>query len=204
MGYLMRHDLGMDEGTAALIAGLAGTVGAVAGAVVGAVAAVRGARIGAEKAAETARQQVRDQASIDHEHWLRQQRIEAYSEFLTAYDDSALIAHRTFKKIRDMESGDPRPEDDLDELTATALRLRQVRQRVKLVGPEPIHARAVGLEDAARSYHTDLDCAAVARESNDPDADAEFMQVHTGMRAMADAHDAFVRAIGALIEGGHV
>jgi hypothetical protein len=194
----------MDEGTAALIAGLAGTVGAVAGAVVGAVAAVRGARIGAEKAAETARQQVQDQASIDHEHWLRQQRIEAYSEFLTAYDESALIASRTIKKIRDMEPGDPKPEDDLNELTATALRLRQVRQRVKLVGPEPIHARAMGLEDAAHDYYIDLDCAAEARASSDPDAASAFQQVHTGMRAMADAHDMFVRAIGTLIEGGRV
>ncbi|WP_158761681.1 hypothetical protein [Streptomyces sp. NRRL S-146] len=194
----------MDEGTAALIAGLAGTVGAVAGAVVGAVAAVRGARIGAEKAAETARQQVQDQASIDHEHWLRQQRIEAYSEFLAAYDESALVATRTSRKIREMEPGDPKPEDDLNELTAAALRLRQVRQRVKLVGPELIHARATGLEDAARDYYIDLDCAAEARESSDPDAASAFQQVHTQMRAMADAHDMFVRAIGALIEGGHV
>jgi hypothetical protein len=193
----------MDEGTAALMAGLAGTVGAVAGAVVGAIAAVRGARIGAEKAAETARQQVQDQASIEHEHWLRQQRIEAYSDLLTAYDDSALVAARTAKKVRDMEPGDPKPVDDFDELTAKTLRLRQVRQRVKLVGPEPIHARAVELEDAARDYYIDLDCAAEARESDDPDAASAFQQVYTGMRTMAHAHDLFVRAIGALIEGGY-
>ncbi|WP_328544410.1 hypothetical protein [Streptomyces europaeiscabiei] len=191
----------MDEGTAALIAGLAGTAGAIAGAVVGAVAAVRGARIGAEKAAETARLQVQDQASIDHEHWLRQQRIEAYSEFLTVYDDSTVVAGRTRKKIVEMEPAAGQPEEDLRELKEIVHRLRQVRQRVKLVGPETIHTRATALEDSVQDYYIDLEVVAEAKASGDPDAPQMFEQEYAGMRASANAHDSFVRAIGALIEG---
>ncbi|MFD0070687.1 hypothetical protein, partial [Streptomyces sp. NPDC127574] len=162
---------------------------------------VRGARIGAEKAAETARRQVQDQASIDHEHWLRQQRIEAYSEFLTVYDDATVVASRTRKKVVDMEPNSVQPEEDLRELKEILHRLRQVRQRVKLVGPEPIHMRATALEDSVQDYCIDLELVADAKASGDPDTPQMFEQEYRGMRASANAHDAFVRAIGVLIEG---
>ncbi|MGW4922620.1 hypothetical protein [Streptomyces parvulus] len=191
----------MDQGIAALIAGLAGTGGALAGAVIGALAAVRGARIGAERAAETARQQVQDQASVDHEHWLRQQRIEAYTSFLAGYDECTNVSHRTRKKILDMSPGAGLPEDDFEEMTAGANALRRLRQRVKLVGPAPIHDRAVELEDAVWNYHADLEALAEALDSADANTGEAYAIEFQGMRGTADAHDAFVRAVGALLEG---
>ncbi|MFF0143326.1 hypothetical protein ACFYRN_43900 [Streptomyces sp. NPDC005227] len=132
---------------------------------------------------------------------MRQQRIEAYSEFLAAYDASTVVASRTRKKIVDMESRSGQPEEDLHELAAAVHKLRQVRQRVKLVGPEPIHIRATALEDAVLDYRIDLEMVAEAKASGDPDAAQLFQQEYAGMRASADAHDSFVRATGALIEG---
>ncbi|MFD7200479.1 hypothetical protein [Streptomyces sp. NPDC059893] len=191
----------MNEGTAALIAGLAGTGGALGGAIIGAVAAVRGARIGAEKAAETARQQVQDQASVDHEHWLRQQRIEAYTGFLSGYDECTKITHQTRRKILDMSPGTGLPEEDFEAVTAAANTLRRLRQRVKLVGPAPVHSRAVELEETVWNYHADLEALADALDSADPDTDYVRDVEYQGMRGTAEAHDAFVRAVGSLLEG---
>ncbi|MEV8418269.1 hypothetical protein AB0P45_32450 [Streptomyces niveus] len=68
----------MDQGIAALIAGLAGAAGGLGGAVVGGLAAVRGART----TADSVRQQVQDQASAEHQHWLRGQRQQAYASYI--------------------------------------------------------------------------------------------------------------------------
>ncbi|MGC9538051.1 hypothetical protein [Streptomyces sp. UG1] len=190
----------MDEGTAALIAGLAGLVGALGGAIVGAVAAVRGARIGAEQAAETARQQVRDQASVDHDHWLRQQRLEAYTRFLAGYDDCTKVMQRIRRQILDMSAEADPPEQDFDEVAAAVNALRRLRQSVKLVGPDSIHSRAVALEDAVWDYHAALQDLAEAVAGADPVTDQVREEEYQGMRGTADAHDAFVRAVGSLLE----
>ncbi|MFH8367529.1 hypothetical protein [Streptomyces sp. NPDC018031] len=64
----------MDQGWAAVIAGVTGLVGAVSGAAVGGAAAVRGAR----SAAQTAAQE-------QHQQWVRQERRLAYGQVLAAY-----------------------------------------------------------------------------------------------------------------------
>lgn len=51
---------------------------------VGALIGARSAKFGAERNAEAARQQVRDHGAIEHGHWLRQQRFDAYESFLAA------------------------------------------------------------------------------------------------------------------------
>ncbi|MFJ2001156.1 hypothetical protein [Streptomyces chartreusis] len=73
------HTYSMDQGVAAVVAGIVGMVGALGGAVAGGYAAVRGARIGAENAAEVTRQQVKDQAAATHAQWLTDLRREKYS-----------------------------------------------------------------------------------------------------------------------------
>ncbi|MFJ4279034.1 hypothetical protein [Streptomyces massasporeus] len=65
----------MDQGVAAVVAGLAGTVGALAGALAG----MRGARLGALKAVEAAHLHVQGQARTEHKHWVREQRRQAYT-----------------------------------------------------------------------------------------------------------------------------
>ncbi|MFF9025159.1 hypothetical protein [Streptomyces eurythermus] len=189
----------MDQGMAALIAGLAGTAGALGGALVGGVAAVRGARIGAEKAAEAARQQVQDQALADHNHWLRQQRLEAYTTFLAAYDAHVPIADRTSRKIQDLSPGEDLPDEDLAEMIATANAIRRERQRVKLVGPDAIHSKAMNLEETVWNYRYALVTLAEALQGAMPTEDLAETE-REERRALAMAHDSFVRAVGALIE----
>lgn len=77
----------MDQGIAALIAAGFGLVGAG----VGGLAAVWGAKVGAERSAQATRQQVQDQAVAEHDHWLRQQRLEAYQNFQDTYGELARL-----------------------------------------------------------------------------------------------------------------
>ncbi|MDI9834852.1 hypothetical protein [Streptomyces sp. KAU_LT] len=190
----------MDEGTAALIAGFAGLLGALGGAAIGAIAAVRGARIGAEKAAEAARQQVRDQASVDHHHWLRQQRLEAYAALLAVYDAYVTSVFLAVTKIASLPLGAGIPEAELDDVSTSGRAIRRGRQRVKLVGPDLIHGMAVVLEDTVWSHHSSLRELARAVASASPLAEDLRNEERGKLREAAVAHDSFVRAIGSLME----
>jgi hypothetical protein len=75
----------VDQGWAAVIAGIAGLVGAVVGALAGGHAAVRGARIGAEVNAAAVRAQVRDQAALAQQQWVRQERQKACLQVMDVY-----------------------------------------------------------------------------------------------------------------------
>ncbi|MGW0822566.1 hypothetical protein [Streptomyces sp. NPDC002845] len=74
----------MDEGLAAVVAGLAGAIGGAGGAVFDAVATARAMA-----------RQVRDQASTEHGQWLRGQRMQAYLTLLQEWD----AAHKQLKNI---------------------------------------------------------------------------------------------------------
>ncbi len=193
---------GMDEGTAALVAGFAGLAGALGGALIGAVAAIRGARIGAEKAAEAARQQVQDQASADHNHWLRQQRLEAYTTLLSAYDAHVAVAFRIRQRLTPSPARTPLSGEELQELLTTARAIRRERQRVKLVGPGLVHSRAVELEDAMWSHRDVLMALTDAVNSSSPESQRLYAEERDEQGAMASTHDAFVRAVGTLF-GSH-
>ncbi|MGW2087002.1 hypothetical protein [Streptomyces sp. NPDC001880] len=82
----------MDQGLVALITAGVGLVGAISGAAVGGIAAARGARLGAETTARATARQVHDQAAINHDHWLRGQRLESCRALLAAYDRYAIAA----------------------------------------------------------------------------------------------------------------
>ncbi|WP_328620971.1 hypothetical protein [Streptomyces sp. NBC_00354] len=82
----------MDEGLVALITAGVGLVGGLSGAAIGGRAAVRGARLGAETTARATARQVHDQGTINHEHWLRGQRLESCRALLAAYDKYAIAA----------------------------------------------------------------------------------------------------------------
>jgi hypothetical protein len=75
----------VDQGWAAVIAGIAGLVGVVVGALAGGHAAVRGARIGAEVNAAAVRAQVRDQAALAQQQWVRQERQKACLQVMDVY-----------------------------------------------------------------------------------------------------------------------
>ncbi|WP_158933502.1 hypothetical protein [Streptomyces sp. NRRL S-1868] len=126
----------MDQGVAALIAGLAGMAGALGGAVAGAIGAVRGARVGAEKTAEATRQQVRDQAKAEHGHWLRQQRQAAYSAFIVATQGVERAADAVLRS-----TPSPRWRDEVESLVQRMEELNDVASQVSVLGPESMIAK---------------------------------------------------------------
>jgi hypothetical protein len=134
----------MDQGWAAVIAGIAGTGGALGGSIVGAIAPVRGTRIGAERTAQATLQQVRDQAVLDHAHWLRQQRQEAYVALLGAYDTFAVEMRRT---VGVLEGPNPQ-EAEIEAIQQAVFALEQAQSRIPLLGPEPAREAGIQLQDA--------------------------------------------------------
>ncbi|WP_030580432.1 hypothetical protein [Streptomyces globisporus] len=108
----------MDQGIAALIAAAFGFLGTG----VGGAAAVWGAKVGAERSAEAVRQQVQDQAAVEHAHWLRQQRLEAYEQFEDLYGEiSRLVASGV--------------SEDLDPATESIRALARWSARIDILGP---------------------------------------------------------------------
>lgn len=131
----------MDQGLAGLIAGVAAFVGAVmSGWYTG-----RSARVGAERAAAAVLEQVTKQATAEHGHWLREQRQDAYTAFLAAFDRAADALGPVFEAwalryegmdapaIRELS----RPVDEAD------LAMQRAITRLSIVGPDAVE-RAAG------------------------------------------------------------
>lgn len=149
----------MDQGLAAVIAGAFGLVGAA----VGGAAAAWGARVGAEKTALATRQQVRDQAEAEHAHWLRQQRLEAYEGFLSAFEAHSRIFLASYH-ARETRRSHVDSEGDRAQLLASMLTpeeieafgdaaqtMRERATRISIVGPPRVEECAERLVRAA--YH---------------------------------------------------
>lgn len=119
----------MDQGWAAVVAGVVGLVGAIGGAAVGGIAAIWGAR-----------QQVRDQADRDHRRWIREERQKAYAQVLeafTAYGSYAeLVTVKLWKASGD--AADPLPESDWDQLVQVSLGVQMACSKLGLFGPDVI------------------------------------------------------------------
>ncbi|MEV8334302.1 hypothetical protein [Streptomyces niveus] len=136
----------MDEGTAALIAAIAGMVGALGGAAVGGIAAVRGARLGAEKSAEATRQQVKDQAVVEHLHWLRQERREACVELLTSSEELVSALWQIWELVEPLvdeaEPGQPIITPEMRTRLTTADEVHDAclaaKMRLFLLGPDDL------------------------------------------------------------------
>jgi len=137
----------MDQGLAAVIAGVAGTIGAFGGAVAGGLAAVRGARVGAETSAQALRDQVRDQAATEHAHWLREQRKVAYTLFITA---AQLAQEKSLNYALDPS------DDNMDELHNAVADLASHSGSITLIGPESIQRSADRLIEAAETLEGEL------------------------------------------------
>lgn len=122
----------MDQGAAALIAGMAGMVGALGGALAGGVAAVRGARVGAETTAAAALQQIQDQAVTEHQRWLREQRQQAYSALIA---EVQAVRQATLPLVTALYV-EHRREPQLDAAQVSIRQLCDVGNAVALLGPE--------------------------------------------------------------------
>lgn len=132
----------MDQGLAALIAGVAGTVGALGGAIAGGVGAVRGARIGAEKTADALHKQTQDQAEIEHRHWAREQRRLACSNAMEAH---SALTWAMVQCAMPLERGELPDRDDHMTLDRAAQPLPRAAQQLQLWGPPELASAAAEL-----------------------------------------------------------
>ncbi|MEU3990072.1 hypothetical protein AB0F24_17145 [Streptomyces platensis] len=182
----------MDEGWAALAAGVAALVGAVAGGWY----AGRAAKQGAEKAAEAVLRQVVDQGAIEHGHWLRGQRQEAYVAFLAAWDASmARIETQgelSFLIMTGKKAEPSRHSNDarvrLNEAREAAV---SVYERVLILGPEPAEVTAAAMMNALRRL-----CSTV-NEMSGPQRDAVWIHDtwSSKNRAAPGARVEFIRSV---------
>ncbi|MFE0252254.1 hypothetical protein [Streptomyces sp. NPDC059010] len=117
----------MDEGWAALAAGVVSLLGAS----VGGLAAIIGTRIGAEKHATSVLDQATRQAHTERGQWIRDQRALAYEQFLTAWHEYTLARGR-FHFER------PPTYDNFRLVQESGGRLHTAAFRIRVVGPESV------------------------------------------------------------------
>lgn len=186
------HPAFMDQGLVALVSAGVGLLGAIGGAAIGGVAAARGARLGAETAANATARQVTEQAAVDHEHWLRGQRLEACRALLAAYDEYAIAASNITRVIEREIQG----SGDLGRTFGqTVSEFRNAYFEVRLVASPDVREHALRLRrhvenhkdcvdgwlDATLNMHGPTMAAAQAEE--------EQLRMQLGRR-----HDAFLEA----------
>ncbi|MFJ8846671.1 hypothetical protein ACIRFF_27665 [Streptomyces cyaneofuscatus] len=161
---------------------------------VGALIGARSAKFGAERNAETARQQVRDQGAVEHGHWLRQQRFDAYESFLAAWDECLRITQES------AEHHDPN-RADLAPLGNAAERMAERSRRIALLGPEEVTRAAETLTETMQSdveitnRFLEMSQAAVAAIDSSPlsedafrDATNEFVRTTERIAALIQAN----------------
>ncbi|MEU8955941.1 hypothetical protein AB0C93_16730 [Streptomyces sp. NPDC048518] len=125
----------MDQGLAAVIAGVSGTAGAVAGAFIGALAGLRGARIGGEKTVESARLQVEGQAAAGHIQWVRSQQQQVYATLLDAHSSVEDSLRRAAAGVR---GGGVLAPEARTELGSRILAMQPCLNQLSLWGPEEV------------------------------------------------------------------
>ncbi|MEV1061762.1 hypothetical protein [Streptomyces sp. NPDC050263] len=132
----------MDQGIAAVLAGVAG----LAGAGIGGLATAYGARIGAQKSMEAVQVQVRKQSEAEHLHWAREQRRQTC---IALTDTFGLFARSVVSCNAFIYDRRPLPLEEIDRITAEAQSLVIQRGHVELWGPLPLTEAATALTDAA-------------------------------------------------------
>ncbi|MEY9992506.1 hypothetical protein ABIE67_004538 [Streptomyces sp. V4I8] len=168
-----------------LVVTLVAAVFGLAGTVVGAALSARAAKKGALLSAQATLQQVRDQATADQAHWLRQQRFQAYEGFLATWDECLRLID-SVGLPGDAGSSDGNP------LKEAAGRMTERARRIDILGPAEV-ARAA--EELADSIRRDVDIATKLKEltmSTVPEA-TERMTTETAP-AMAAAREAMQEA----------
>ncbi|SDP62639.1 hypothetical protein SAMN04487981_12966 [Streptomyces sp. cf386] len=180
--------VGMGQGWESFITGAVGLTGAI----VGGVAAIIGARIGAEKTAQATRQQVRDQARAEHQHWLRQLRLDA-CEALTREADEWIREEGLF--WGHIERGELEEAEQLSQqqMGMRCLAVAGLVSRVCTLGP-------LELAEAAQCLHAPmlalLDHLAENPHIFDPAGGEEQRGVFLDTRpeAHGEAREAFISA----------
>ncbi|MEU5929318.1 hypothetical protein ABZ817_38335 [Streptomyces antimycoticus] len=135
----------MDQGWAAVIAGVVGLGGSAVGAWVGGHFAKKGAEVGAKTAADALAQQVERQAANELAHWVRQEQRQVYGEITHVYG----VLAKTLTDCR-IALNDGRSADDLLAQAAEQRSLLHIAcSGTALFGPEGVWAAAQELSQAA-------------------------------------------------------
>ncbi|GAB2915543.1 hypothetical protein [Streptomyces mayteni] len=185
----------MDQGIAAVLAGIAGLLGAA----IGGFAATRGARIGAETAARASAQQVRDQAQVDHEHWLRGQRLEAWRALLASYDGYAIAASNMTRVLEGEIAGSA---DIGAEFGGKMHELRQAYFLVRLLGPNEVRETALQLRRGVQDHFDRVKEWTDVLLGMDGRAVAAIQAEEVGLRKrLGDLHDALVEQVTGNLAG---
>ncbi|MGW6158589.1 hypothetical protein ACWFRM_36535 [Streptomyces sp. NPDC055144] len=182
----------MDEGLVALVTAGVGLVGAIAGAAVGGMGATRGARIGAQTAAETTAKQVRDQSVIDHEHWLRGERLAACRNLLSAYSEYAIAASNMAR----VYEGERQGSSDIGlAFGASVTRFRDAYFQLRLLGPAELRTPARRLGDQVEVHKECIKRWGDAAVAMDVSVESDIVAEEERLRGQfSDLHDAFLEA----------
>jgi hypothetical protein len=144
----------MDQGLVALVTAGVGLVGAIGGAAIGGFAAARGARIGAETTARATIKQVQDQAAIDHEHWLRGQRLESCTALLATYDEYAIAVSNVTRALEGEITGTGELGSALGQ---SMTNFRNAYFQVRLVAPADVREQALQLRRGVEDHHDSVE-----------------------------------------------
>ncbi|MER5218751.1 hypothetical protein ABT063_52010 [Streptomyces sp. NPDC002838] len=151
----------MDQGIAALLGATVGVLGTVS------ASAISG---------WSSRQQIGAQARVDHAHWRRQARRDAYSAFLAPANEtrnSLKQAARALIGDVDTEGADHHLHDAHDKLGE----VQATWAALAVEGPESVEQAANGVKTALHSMHTTLLAWRDSAEGA-PDHNVKFVERH--------------------------
>ncbi|MFE3585312.1 hypothetical protein [Streptomyces vinaceus] len=136
----------MDQGMAAVAAGIVGLLGAG----IGGLATAYGARVGAQQTVEAARTQVDRQAAAEHLHWVREQRRQTYSDIMEA----DLVLTMTLQDCTsDLLRRSGLPGETVDRMQRELMILATTVTRAGMWGPDDLVTKA---QDLIRSRGEDV------------------------------------------------
>ncbi|MBC9717099.1 hypothetical protein H9Y04_31665 [Streptomyces sp. TRM66268-LWL] len=187
----MKDDVRMDQGLAAVVAGILGLGGGVAGAVFG---GTWGARIAGRKAVEAALAQVGSQAAVEHTRWVKEHRQQACVRLLEAYAAADDALRRASIEIR-QERGFP--DAVRDEARGHAHVMGSICGELALWRPE-------ALAQCGRALHVaTMDSIGLLAEAVAPSAEGTLQERLERWREAdqraALAHAAFVDYAGSVL-----
>lgn len=142
----------MDQGIAAVVAAGAASVVTLAGSAI---------------AYQAGRRQVRDQGAIEHAHWLRGQREQAYLSFLASCERAAAAGRSRRNLVDEIESASADGGTAQEEVQASARRaayqfseavdqILEPLNRIKMLGPEVVIDEAEYTLETVRQFEDSM------------------------------------------------
>jgi hypothetical protein len=178
----------VDQGIAAVLAGVAGLVGAG----VGGLATAYGARIGAQKTIEATRLQVERQAEAEHLHWIRDHRRGAYGDILAATGSFLAAAINNLVRLQADRSLSDEERQLVRDLHSA---LAEATARADLWGPGSVVNHAYALRRAAgRVFVAQVGWSEATREGQMIEATSRSVEYEAAFEEFKEARTAFVEA----------